>query len=97
MGEINSTNVRFCQTALQSIPQQYLMSMDLLPNPTIPQDELQQLRQVLEPLRTLGDLLEWGRGLIPPVASPIIVTQDEYTHDVLIPYSAGRWLDFDTT
>jgi hypothetical protein len=97
MGEINSTNVRFCQTAPQSIPQQYLMSMDLLPNQTIPQNELQQLRQVLERLRTLGDLLEWGRGLTPPVASPIVVTQDEYTHDVLIPYGAGRWLDFDTT
>jgi hypothetical protein len=71
--------------------------MDLLPSRAIPQDELQQLRQVLEPLRTLGDLLEWGRGLTPPVASPIVVTQDEYTHDVLIPYGAGCWLDFDTT
>jgi hypothetical protein len=73
------------------------MPMDLLPSPIIPQDELQQLRQVLKPLRTLGDLLEWGRGLAPRVASPIVVTQDEYTHDVLIPYGAGRWLDFDTT
>jgi hypothetical protein len=65
--------------------------------PNIPQDELQQLRQVFEPLGTLGDLLEWGRGLTPPVVSPVVVTQDEYTHDVLIPYGAGRWLDFDTT
>jgi hypothetical protein len=55
------------------------------------------LEDSLEPLRTLGDLLDWARRQEPPLPAPTVVTQDEYTHDVLLPYGAGRWLDFDTT
>ena len=55
------------------------------------------LERQLAPLRSLGDLLEWSRRLEPPVPAPVVVTQDEYTHDVLIPYAGGHWLDFDTT
>ena len=58
---------------------------------------LADLRREVEPLRTLGDLLDWARGRQPPVLSPRVVTQDEYTHDVLIPYGTSRYLDFDTT
>jgi hypothetical protein len=60
-------------------------------------DQLADLRRELEPLRTLGDLLDWARGRHPPVLSPRIATQDEYTHDVLIPHGMSRYLDFDTT
>lgn len=63
----------------------------------IPALELDEIRRVLKPLHTLGDLLDWSRQLEPPVRAPDVVTQDEYTHDVLIPYAGGRWLDFDTT
>jgi hypothetical protein len=59
--------------------------------------ELDEVRRQVEPLRSLGDLLDWARRLSPPVACPAVVTQDEYTHDVLIPYDDRRWLDFDTT
>lgn len=51
----------------------------------------------LAPLHSLGDLLDWLHRLEPPVPAPVVVTQDEYTHDVLIPYAGGHWLDFDTT
>jgi hypothetical protein len=51
----------------------------------------------LAPLRSLGDLLDWLHRREPPVPAPVVVTQDEYTHDVLIPYAGGHWLDFDTT
>lgn len=54
------------------------------------------LRRRLQALHTLGDLLDWGRRRRPPLPAPHVVTQDEYTHDVLLPY-AGLWLDFDTT
>lgn len=60
-------------------------------------DQLTDLRRELEPLRTLGDLLDWASRRQPPVLFPLIVTQDEYTHDVLIPYGTSRYLDFDTT
>ncbi len=73
------------------------MTMDLVAISAVPSDELAELRRLIEPLRKLGDLLDWSRRLTPPVPSPTVVTQDEYTHDVLIPYAGGRWLDFDTT
>ncbi len=55
------------------------------------------LEHQLAPLRSLGDLLDWSRRLEPPIPTPVVITQDEYTHDVLIPYTGGHWLDFDTT
>ena len=48
-------------------------------------------------LRTLGDLLDWSRALAPPVPAPDVITQDEYTHDVLVPWRANLVLAFDTT
>ncbi len=71
--------------------------MQVIAIAAIPAHERDELRRALEPIRTLGDLLDWSRQLEPPVPAPEVVTQDEYTHDVLIPYAGGRWLDFDTT
>jgi hypothetical protein len=71
--------------------------MDVDDRSGIPPADLAALRRSLDPLHTLEDLLEWARHLTPPVISPIVETQDEYTHDVLVPCTDGRWLDFDTT
>ena len=45
---------------------------------------------------TLERALEWGRAARPPLAVESILTQDEYTHDLLVPYE-GRYLVYDTT
>jgi hypothetical protein len=45
---------------------------------------------------TLERALEWGRTVKPPLAVESILTQDEYTHDVLVPYER-RYLVYDTT
>ena len=45
---------------------------------------------------TLERALNWGRTVQPPAAVESILTQDEYTHDVLVPYE-GRYLVYDTT
>lgn len=45
---------------------------------------------------SLERALNWGRAQTPPVAVEAILTQDEYTHDVLIPFE-GRYLAYDTT
>lgn len=71
--------------------------MDVIDSARFGTEELANLRRAIEPLHTLGDLLDWAHRLSPPVTAPAVVTQDEYTHDVLIPYDGGRWLDFDTT
>lgn len=51
----------------------------------------------LAELRTLGDVLAWLRAQQPARAVAEIVTQDEYTHDVLVGWDAETWLVFDTS
>jgi hypothetical protein len=51
----------------------------------------------LQAQRTLGDVLSWGRAQSPPRSVTEIVTQDEYTHDVVVELEAPHYLVFDTT
>jgi hypothetical protein len=46
---------------------------------------------------TLTDVLAWTRAQSPPRAVAEIVTQDEYTHDVVIPFDGSHFLAFDAT
>lgn len=45
---------------------------------------------------TLELALDWARTLSPPRGVESVLTQDEYTHDVVIP-AGSRWLVYDTT
>jgi hypothetical protein len=45
---------------------------------------------------TLEQALDWARTLTPPRGVESVLTQDEYTHDVVIP-TGTRWLVYDTT
>lgn len=63
----------------------------------VPQRDLAHLRLALRDLRTLGPVLEWLRAQEPPRTVREIVTQDEYTHDVVVPWSERLVLVFDTT
>lgn len=46
---------------------------------------------------TLGDVTGWARTLSPPRLLDDIITQDEYTHDVLLELAPDCWLVYDTT
>jgi len=46
---------------------------------------------------TLGDVLAWARAQLPPRVVNEVVTQDEYTHDVVMAWADCAWLVFDTT
>jgi hypothetical protein len=46
---------------------------------------------------TLADVLAWAREQRPPVSVAEIVTQDEYTHDVVLPFDGKHFLAFDAT
>lgn len=48
-------------------------------------------------LRGLDEIFAWGRRQTPPVAPVDVIKQDEFTHDVLMPFEAGRWLVYGTT
>ena len=46
--------------------------------------------------QTLADLMRWCQSQTPYVHVAEIVTQDEYTHDVVLPFESV-FLSFDTT
>lgn len=56
----------------------------------------ERLAAIVAPQSSLESALNWSRAQRPPVDIASILTQDEYTHDVLIPFE-GRYLVYDTT
>jgi hypothetical protein len=63
----------------------------------LPPEEVLALGRELEPLGSLHALIQWGLRRDPALVVAGVVVQDEYTHDVLLPYRDGRFLVFDTT
>jgi hypothetical protein len=55
------------------------------------------LERELEPLRLLQDVVRWGFAKSPPRDVSAVVVQDEFTHDVVLPWEDERYLVFDTT
>ena len=62
-----------------------------------PAAELEWFRDQLRDQRTLGDVLDWLSRQSPWRSVTEILTQDEYTHDVVVAWSSERFLAFDTT
>ncbi len=73
------------------------MSVELVDYAGLAPGERQALGTILAPLGTLERVLDWGRGLSPAVDIDEILTQDEYTHDVVFRLADNRYLVFDTT
>ena len=46
---------------------------------------------------TLQQVVRWGLEHHPPLMVRDVVVQDEFTHDVVLPYPNGRFLAYDTT
>jgi hypothetical protein len=63
----------------------------------IPDDVVSRAEAALGGLHTLADVLAWARGQTPPRSVAEIVTQDEYTHDVVLPFDGSHFLAFDAT
>jgi hypothetical protein len=63
----------------------------------LPAPEHARLAALVATQPTLADVLAWARRQVPPVAIADIVTQDEYTHDVVLPLGPARFLAYDTT
>ena len=55
------------------------------------------LAAAIQPLRTLADVLAWSRSSVPSWTVAQIVTQDEYTHDIVLESAGQPYLAFDTT
>ena len=63
----------------------------------LPPTERADLESIVQALGTLGDVLAWARAQAGPWLVAEIVTQDEYTHDVVLEASGRPYLAFDTT
>jgi hypothetical protein len=61
------------------------------------QDLLSFLVGELRDQRTLADVFSWLRAQRPPRTVTEIVTQDEYTHDVIVEWAQTTYLVFDAT
>lgn len=55
------------------------------------------LTTAIQGLPTLADVLAWAPRQAPPRSVAEIVTQDEYTHDVVLEANGRPYLAFDTT
>jgi hypothetical protein len=62
-------------------------------------DHLSSIERELSGHRSLADLLEWARrqpsGDLDPRVIAGVVTQDEYTHDIIVPWRQGLVLVYD--
>jgi hypothetical protein len=57
-----------------------------------------ELAAELAPYRTLERLLPWLRRRGQELATLDLITQDEYSHDLLVPLGpSGEWLSFGMT
>lgn len=72
------------------------MSIPLIDYAGLDSDERDTLGRTIAEHTTLERALDWARGLTPPRSVQSVLTQDEYTHDVLIPYGS-RHLVYDTS
>ena len=64
-------------------------------------EEIERVGGELSRHRNLNDVMKWALAhpagtFIPPVVADVIV-QDEFTHDVIVPYRDGLVLVYDTT
>ena len=64
-------------------------------------DELTRIERELEGHSSLSEVLNWGErqppgALLPQVIADVVV-QDEFTHDVIVPWRDGLVLVYDTT
>ena len=74
-----------------------MRSVPILTTGNVASERLAAIRQELGELRTLAQVLAWTRTSSPPLHVSCIVTQDEYTHDVVVPLDRETFLVFDTT
>ena len=69
----------------------------LVDRANLPNDVLEALSRELAPLSMLDEVLRWAFSLSPPRDVADIVIQDEYTHDVVLPWRDTLHLVFGTT
>jgi hypothetical protein len=73
------------------------MSVSLINHTRLPDVTFRDLQVVVTGHATLERVLEWGRTQTPARRVEEIITQDEFTHDVLVPLDNSQYLAYDVT
>ena len=63
----------------------------------LPSTEIEEIRQIVRAHHGLEDVFAWGRQQVPLVVPTHVLVQDEFTHDVVVPFPRGRYLVYGTT
>ena len=64
---------------------------------SVPDAVVARASAALRERSTLADVLQWAREQVPARQVVEIITQDEYTHDVVLPFDGDHFLAFDAT
>lgn len=60
-------------------------------------DEFARVSLELATHRSIKHALDWLVGHQPPLSVTDMVTQDEFSHDILVKYLGDLWLVYDST
>lgn len=64
---------------------------------SLPLEARSALEMELASLTLFQDVVRWGFASSPPRDVTEVIVQDEFTHDVVMPWMEGSYLVFDTT
>ena len=77
------------------------MAMRVLNHARLSSDAVARIAQELSAQENLKDVMAWAlsqpRGTFTPHIVAEVIVQDEFTHDVIVPWRDGLVLVYDTT
>jgi len=75
--------------------------MRVLNYANLPSEEIAKIEVELSEQQNLNDVMKWAlaqpKGIFIPTVVADVIVQDEFTHDVIIPYRNDLVLVYDTT
>ena len=60
-------------------------------------DDVARIAELVELHQSIKQAVDWLAAHDPPLTLADMVTQDEYSHDILVAYPGGLWLVYDST
>jgi hypothetical protein len=63
----------------------------------LPDADFARLAQAVASHHSIKHALDWLLAQHPQLAPADLVTQDEFSHDILVPLAQDRWLVYDST
>ncbi len=75
--------------------------MKVINHANLESEEIARLESELSGQQNLNDVMKWAlshpKGVFTPSVVSQVIVQDEFTHDVIVPYRDGLVLVYDTT